>query len=384
MPVTVRPDIHGANVISLSEWRKPAENAQEVLRYACHGEAASCLELIDSSFGSKMPAAILPANNGFVAAVVDAYSSHHHLSIRPEDVWFAVLTQLNFYINAHAEELRNQFVSHQGQKHLLLKAGGTRFSADYELLTKEMTGLIQQNVLDPELRSWIMPAFSTTTKHDTAIASILMMGSMQKYFSYGIEFLCGLPSITLLGEKADWELILARLDKLTTFGEEPTQFCRLLKPVLSRFVRTFEDPASVDIVDFWSKIVSVHSYGSGSKFYSGWIAAFCFWNDKGGLIYNTEQDLHANTLQLSLDGVVYNAVKSGAVPSGWTKVPVKINDNGHKLEAVMIAGSVGINCSSSGTELADGTVGLDSMSPETGWWIFEKVPPRGRGCCLVT
>jgi hypothetical protein len=31
-----------------------------------------------------------------------------------------------------------------------------------------------------------------------------------------------LPPVTILGDKADWELILGRLDKLTTFGEEPT------------------------------------------------------------------------------------------------------------------------------------------------------------------
>ena len=141
-------------------------------------------------------------------------------------------------------------------------------------------------------------------------------------------------------------------------------------------MRTFENPASVDIIDFWSRIVSVHRHGSGSRSYSGWITAFCFWNNQGGLIYKPEQNSYVNAPQLSLDGVIYNVVKSNAVPSGWSKVPVKINDNGYELEAVMIAGSVGINCSSTGTKLADGTVGLDSMSPETGWWIFEKVTPR--------
>ncbi|KAI1785227.1 hypothetical protein LXA43DRAFT_151204 [Ganoderma leucocontextum] len=35
------------------------------------------------------------------------YRSHHHLRIRPDDVWLAILVQLNFYINAHAEELRS-------------------------------------------------------------------------------------------------------------------------------------------------------------------------------------------------------------------------------------------------------------------------------------
>jgi hypothetical protein len=58
-----------------------------------------------------------------------------------------------------------------------------------------------------------MPAFSTTTSHDTDVASIVMMASMQKYFSYySCAFICGIPSVTLLGEKADYELILRRLE----------------------------------------------------------------------------------------------------------------------------------------------------------------------------
>tara|TARA_R110002003_G_scaffold104_44_gene8615 strand:+ start:36807 stop:37184 length:378 start_codon:yes stop_codon:yes gene_type:complete len=59
---------------------------------------------------------ITPSDNGFVRALFSAYSSHHHLTIRPEDVWFAMLSQINFYINAHAEELRDHFVSHEGKK----------------------------------------------------------------------------------------------------------------------------------------------------------------------------------------------------------------------------------------------------------------------------
>lgn len=58
------------------------------------------------------------------------------------------------------------------------------------MFAKEMSHLLQQNVVDPDLRNWVMPAFSTTTNHDTVIASILMMGAMQKYFSYGCGMLC--------------------------------------------------------------------------------------------------------------------------------------------------------------------------------------------------
>jgi hypothetical protein len=85
------------------------------------------------------------------------------------------------------------------------------------------------------------------------IASILMMGAMQTFFGYKVRICCGLPSVTLLGSKNDWQLILTRLEKIKTWGQEPTQFHDLLKPVISRFVRTFDDPASAEIVESGSK-----------------------------------------------------------------------------------------------------------------------------------
>jgi Domain of unknown function (DUF4419) len=114
-----------------------------------------------------------------------------------------------------------------------------------------------------------MPAFTTTTKSDQATASIIMMSAMQKYFSYGCGICCGLPSVTLLGQKHDWEEILSRLERLKTFGDEPTMFYGLLKPVLKKFVETFDDPDGEDIKDFWQHIAHYSGGGSGPTYLSG-------------------------------------------------------------------------------------------------------------------
>lgn len=375
MPVTVKPSAHGASSVSFG-WSKPAKDAKELLRYACKTESKQCLELLQSSFDTNLPSTLLPENNGFIASVINAYSGHHYLNIRPEDVWFAILTQLSAYINKHAEDLRGKFVAHDGKKELIVKSVGNRYSVDFGRLAEEMGRRIEENVVDPELREWIMPAFSTTTQHDTVIASILMMGAMQNYFSYKMVLMCGLPAVTLLGERSDWELILARLDKLMTFGEEPTQFCRLLRPIVSRFVRTFEDPTSEDVIDFWQRILSVRRQGSGGDaIYSGWITAFCFWDAEGNSLYNLKPGYMDDPI-LCLDEAYYHKLDSLDVPPGWSKVPVKVDDNGDEFDALMIAGSVGINCTSSGKEVSEDATGLDTMSPETGWWMFEKVSPR--------
>jgi hypothetical protein len=154
------------------------------------------------------------------------------------------------------------FVNHEGQELLSIaiypdeENGGDIRKSDMGKFAYAMGQLIEQKIKDPTLRKWFMPSFTTTKKCDQATASIsksafsspgtclevfangslfiVMMGAMQKYFGYDLGFGCGLPSVTLLGEKSDWEDILSRLERLKSFGEEPTAFCRLLKPVVKK------------------------------------------------------------------------------------------------------------------------------------------------------
>ncbi len=153
---------------------KAVYSAESLLKESCPTEYQKCKIMIRTSFGkftSESP--LHPSNNGFVRATVDDYCEHHHLTLRPQDIWFAILTQLSFYINAHAEELRSFFVAHEGQKELEIKAAGSTYSADFGAMARRMTELMSANVVDPELRPWIMPAFSTTTETDKVVASII-------------------------------------------------------------------------------------------------------------------------------------------------------------------------------------------------------------------
>jgi hypothetical protein len=218
--VKVEPAPHGAKAI-------PTDNlsittAKDLLRGSCHKESQKLHNdnLIQSSFSEiSADTPVLDAKNGFVDSAIRAYNQHHHLIIRPEDVWFSMLVQLKEYINAHAEELRSMFVAHEGQKKLVLEADGliagtAQFGVDWAKFAYQIGKKIEENIIDPSLRKWFMPAFSTTTKSDQATASIIMMSAMQKYFSYGCCIRCGLPSVTLLGTKRDWEEMLQRLERL--------------------------------------------------------------------------------------------------------------------------------------------------------------------------
>lgn len=426
MPVTIEPASHPAR-----RWTTAGrvQSAEALLRDSCPSEHGRCKAIIQSSFtGFSAEAPILSSSNGFVRAAVAAYSGHHHLAIRPEDVWFAMLTQLSFFVKAHAEELRSFFVPHAGRKVLEVVAAGNIGCANFGAMAERMTELMAKAVNDPELLPWIMPDFSTTKDTDKVVASILMMGAMQKYFSYRFTLQCGIPSVTLLGERADWEALRQRLEKLPSFGFEPGLFHDLLKPLLSSFVASFDAPSAPSTIDFWNKIAH-QAYGSGSCSLSGWITAFCFWDEEGTSMYAAGgtgpcgpvavQGYRPANAGCHLDGTVYHRVDMDKIPGGFASVPVTVDDNGRLYDTVMVAGSVGIQSTSSGRMLDEqthhhhassrtsvrnrpgarrlrnldgpaapsGEPGFDSLQPVSGWWMYETVgggdgtgePSRGEG-----
>ena len=361
-------------------------------------------ELIQSSF-THVPdnSSIIPSTNGFIFAATEAYAGHHHLTIRPDDIWFAILTQFSSYVNAHGEDLRHQFVAHEGKKELRLKYDAlSRWHLDYSVFALDMSRELENHVVDRTLKDWVIPAFTTTTRSDHVAASVIMMGMLQKYFDFTVSIVCGLPSVTLLGERSDYEEILNRIAKLSQYGNEPTEFARLLSPILRHLILSFDDSKTETVNFFWRRIFTIDDKTCGVDLFTGWIAAFAFWDEHGQQIYQpygTEKQWVDNDgtfgwtdiskdesyesyvlkpLLLELDGVRYGAVNRRNIAPGWTKVPVKIDDHGTEVEAEMVAGSTGYECSSSGSPAANGTVGLDSMRPVTGWWIEEKMPQTSK------
>lgn len=382
MPITIMTTDHPANHFP---WDK-VSNSEELLEESCPNNHRRSNGIIQSSFPEHLfeGSHILPSTNGFVYAIYRAYSRHHHLVIRPEDVWFSILTQLSFYINKHAEELRHLFVAHEGQKELEVRDYGSLYTADYQFLAQCMADKIDENVVDPELKEWIMPSFSTTTYVDRTVAAVLMMGTMQKYFSYKVTLMCGIPTVTLLGERDDWVQLLKKLDKIAQFGDEASDFEALLRTVLKRFVACFDDPSSAEVKDFWGKCITRIYGGSGPAGISGWITAFCFWDEDGECLAYRDK----RPTKLFPDDFVsgrFHEIEEDKIPVGFASVPVTVDDNGVEYKTTMLAGSVGIKATSTNPAVhIDGQNGdgsnkpvLDSILPVSGWWMYKREDVEG-------
>ncbi|RPD58466.1 hypothetical protein L227DRAFT_505146 [Lentinus tigrinus ALCF2SS1-6] len=379
MPVTFQVAPHPAE--DYKRYFVP-QNAEDVLESSCRDQWMQCTDLLQSSVTTGDLSALVPKNNGFVEAVLAAYKQHHHLKIRPDDVWMSILSQLNFYINTHAEELREHFVAHQDKVTLTVSAVGNRYTVDFGDMARQMTLKIQDKVVDRTLVDWILPNFTTTTVKDTTVCAVMMMSSFKSYFNYRMMCMCGIPSVTLEGERADWEKLLARLDRIPELGEEPAVWAGMLRPILTRFLAAFDGEPDIK---FWSDVVHSHPQFYGPEDMSGWISAFCVWSSKGtwqagalsDITNNDASRSAADSVPLSkrylLDGISYPALSASQIPHSYCEVDVLLDDNGTQFECMMVAGLVGFSMSSSGTGQSKSILSKnDTLSPAAHWFMFVK------------
>ncbi|CAM1503185.1 Fc.00g079610.m01.CDS01 [Cosmosporella sp. VM-42] len=340
---------------------------------------------------------IFPSSDSFIRGALEAWAKHQHLILRPDEIWFEILAQLNFYMSVHAEDLRDLFVSHKERETIQVRAFSWR-----DVVAAFGTE-IQERVKTDWLQEWIMPGFSTSTEDDSLAATVLMMGLMQHYFEFEGMVICGLPKVTLLGEREDWVRLLGKLDRLKEWGKQPQEYAQNLRPILSRFVKTWDEPESLEIKSFWNQIVRADRYrgwncGGGGNEYeyhiSGWITGFLHWRKDGNLRVVPKQDfdyyddndddeqskendeIFECPSCVTLDNTTYIPEDLDSIPVGYAKAPLKMIDYpapGVKTEAYLLAGNIGVK-----RERVEGEV---TARPLSGWvlyapvdWGFERGP----------
>ncbi|KAG6856288.1 hypothetical protein H0H87_005771 [Tephrocybe sp. NHM501043] len=321
---------------------------------------------------------VLVRKNGFVLGALLAYNEHHNLVIRqvvqiPSLSYYSLGCSLS--INAHAEELRDKFVDHEGQKVLEVTTSKPLSMADFGDMAVQMTGKINENVKDKSLVPWVLPDFSTTTPNDSVICSAIIMSTLQAYFQYTMRGKCGIPSVTLDGTQEDWQSILERIDKLPEFGEEPTEWAKMLRVIILRFIRAFDDNGPPrDDKEFWERMI--HEQAASNGYYiSGWMSAFCAWSKSGGFFRSRHrQGKETSTVSswvhgLSFDGVWFPRV--GVPPKGYSEVDVLVVDEvqNKSYDCTLLAGHVAV---AFGDEENMDTV---HMAPQ--WFMYVKGKESG-------
>ncbi len=266
--------------------------------------------------------------NGFIGAIYKAYNEHRHLILRPDDVWLAITTALGLYVNHHVEEMRDTFVEHEGKKEIMVYAKGNLYSADWRNIIDQFAVEIEKNTKD-DMRSWIEPSFSTSTHVIKTVGQVVLMGVMQKYFSYKGYLMCGLREVTLEGTEKDWKDLPVKASRLKDLGVEClAHWAGLLDYVLYHFVKAFSRNPDKD---FWSRVC--HSSGnlSGPSHLEGWVNVFIPFGNLDGAYKLKKADP---------DGNEWGRVDLVSIPASTTVVPVSVDDNGTTHSTLFYGGHI--------------------------------------------
>ncbi|KAF5632745.1 hypothetical protein F52700_6282 [Fusarium sp. NRRL 52700] len=378
-----------------------ATSAADLFSRSCPEEAENTASLLASSFDDLSGRNVFPSSDGFVRGAVEAWAKHEHLILRPDEIWFEVLAQLNVYMSTHSEALRHLFVDHSGREKITVEG----FS--WEDIIGAFKGEIQSRVKTGWLLDWIKPGFSTSTAQDDVTATVLMMGLMQHFFEYEGMMVCGIPSVTLLGEREDWVKLGEKVETLKEFGGEAVGFAERLRPIMKRFVSSWDIGTDGGEGDgerklFWEQIVRAKkkwSCGEGASEWdvSGWITGFMHWNRDGKVrgVYEdwwdnwddeeeeesaekvkkeekaeeeVQMGIFPNDWTVTIDGQSYVPCTLSDISIGYAKAPLTMKNypsEGVDTQAYLVAGNVGVE--------KRNTPGGIMAQPVSGWFVYAGV-----------
>ncbi len=201
-----------------------------------------------------------------------AFDTHRPVSLSPDVIWLTLTQGLARHINANAEQLRDQFVQHQGKKKISVRRDdfvkGSPENPWPEVFS-ELSAAIEDHI--GEAHGLIVADFSTTGPVERAASELVLMDALQAYFAYEVCTMCGIPSITLEGTVGDWQRIADRTREFGRLGLD--WWVAALEPLLNQFVAAAS--GKIDR-EFWDSIYKWHgAEGSGTNPYiTGWILNF--------------------------------------------------------------------------------------------------------------
>jgi hypothetical protein len=205
-----------------------------------------------------------------IAAIQLAFNDHRPLYLSPDIIWLLISQGFATHVNKNSDKLRSCFVKHQGkleisiERHDFIKGS---LDNPWNEVFNEFSEAIRQHI-GTEIYNLLLPNFSTTGIVERAVTEIVLLNTMQSYFSYSVFSLCGIPQIKLGGTVGDWQQLVDRTKQLARF--ELDWWIQPLIPILEQFIAAAK--GEVDR-DFWQSLYKYHSM-SGGGYITGWIALF--------------------------------------------------------------------------------------------------------------
>jgi hypothetical protein len=284
--------------------------------------------------GINETSGLYAGQDSFVRGAIDASARRQHLVFRPDDVWYTILTQLSFYLRKHKDDQTVREIWDNFDGRPLPKSNGWMWIVGG--MDVVMNTVFKQRSKANWLPDWLRPSFTSlpsrpmntnSSGYEMMAKSVFMASSTpstEDIQPFGCGIGDGFPSVTLLGTKVEWAEIADKLTKVEkrVFGNEPALYALNLRPILARFIATFDIPYDPAIRLFWSDMVTAtlqRPLCHTTDIVTGWINGFHFWDGAGNLL-SSAHPLSTNNDTVQIDNIMYPWRKTKDLPTAYSEI----------------------------------------------------------------
>lgn len=285
--------------------------------------------------------------NMLLGAADMCFQAHLPLGLRPEVLWYTILSQVATEVKSNPNAYREQFTAKaEGKDTILVRHDGLRLGSAYGW--DQAIGMFDAPLRERvpgDLPAVCLPDDLTTCGTSENLACLVaFMDAASPYYAYRVMTMCGIPKVALFGTGEDWSNLVTRLDRLAPRFPALASYFNAIRPLLTRIAEVANGGAASQY--FWDSIYKRNSESGGDKL-TGWLTHFfAFIRDYDDVIRKrTDYDL---------DSWGYSPA---SFPSSVSAVPFVWEDAGSSLP-MQLCGGVLTNVEIDGF-----------MTPRLGWAV---------------
>ena len=204
-------------------------------------------------------------HKNFISYLEMCWASHHGAVISPDMIWFHVMNELASHVKDNSEQYRDVFTTASAGEdkiNIEMQFDGSKTILNVHTIVDELRKLVPTSI------GKFIPEFSTGSRLSRMAIASAFCEAVSPYYSYSV-YLCGIPSIVVLGTVEDWEKIAESCNDIGAILPGASSYLKNTAVIAKDIADQVEHGLKLD---FWKGIFNLKRCGSGSQVeVEGWI-----------------------------------------------------------------------------------------------------------------